>query len=92
MARQRTTPADKARDDFDGAWKEVIERYLREFMDYFFPAASAGIDWTRPVRFLDKELQKIVPRGLVRKGVVDKLFEAYALDGHECLIAVHLEA
>ena len=96
MKRKRQSQAkpveDAQRDDFDGAWKEVIERYLREFMDYFFPEASAGIDWSRPVRFLDKELQKLTPRALVRKGVVDKLFEAYTNDGAACLIAVHLEA
>jgi hypothetical protein len=92
MKRRSQKPqAETTRDDFDGAWKEVIERYLREFMDYFFPAASAGIDWTRPVRFLDKELQKITPRSRVRKGSVDKLFEAYTTAGEACLIAVHLE-
>ena len=80
------------RDDYDGAWKEVIETYLREFLDFFFPAASAGLAWARGYRFLDKELQKLTPRGAVRKGVVDKLFEAYALDGESRLLAVHLEA
>lgn len=88
---QAKSDEDAQRDDFDGAWKEVIERYLHEFMDYFFAEASAGIDWKRPVRFLDKELQKLTPRGLVRKGVVDKLFEAFTNDGDACLIAVHLE-
>ena len=79
-------------DDYDGAWKEAIETYLREFLDFFFPAASAGIDWTRGYRFLDQELQKLTPRGARRKGVVDKLFEAHALDGESRLLAIHVEA
>ena len=95
MKRQRKPQAklveDAARDDFDGAWKEVIERYLRLFLDYFFPDASEGIDWARPARFLDKELQKLTPHSTVRKGVVDKLFEAHTQTGDKCLIAVHLE-
>ncbi|NOT60798.1 MAG: cytosolic protein [Acidobacteria bacterium] len=82
----------KTRDDFGGAWKEAIETYLREFLDFFFPASSAGIDWPRGYRFLDKELQKLTPHGALRKGVVDKLFEAYALDGTSRLLAIHLEA
>lgn len=89
--RKRTASRRASRDDFDGAWKEVVEEYLREFFDFFFPAASAGIDWARGYRFLDKELQKITPRGAVRKGVVDKLFEAYSIGGEEWLLAVHLE-
>ncbi len=79
------------RDDYDGAWKEAIETYLRDFLDLFFAEASAGIDWSCGYRFLDKELQKITPRGALRKGVVDKLFEAYSIDGAGHLLAVHLE-
>ena len=82
----------KAIDDYDGAWKEAIETYLREFLDFFFPASSAGLDWTRGYRFLDKYLQKLTPRGALRKGVVDKLFETHALDGESRLLAIHLEA
>ncbi len=95
MKRKRQPQAqsvdDAERDDFDGAWKEVIERHLRAFLDYFFPEASADIDWTRPVSFLDQELQKLTPQSAVRKGIVDKLFEAYTKTGETCLIAVHLE-
>ncbi|MEP7337286.1 MAG: hypothetical protein ABI977_06035 [Acidobacteriota bacterium] len=89
--RKRTARKEDLRDDFDGAWKEVVERYLREFMDFFFPAASAGIDWARGYKFLDKELQRITPKSAVAKGVVDKLFEVYSINGEEWLLAVHLE-
>lgn len=89
--RKRKAKTEELRDDFDGAWKAVIEFYLREFLDFFFPAASAGIDWSRGYQFLDKELQKLTPKSLVTKGVVDKLFEAWSLTGKEVLLAVHLE-
>ena len=41
MPRKKTQ-----RDDYDGAWKEAIETYLRDFPDLFFAEASAGIDWS----------------------------------------------
>ncbi|MFO8039025.1 MAG: hypothetical protein R6U67_06195, partial [Sodalinema sp.] len=46
--------------DFDSPWKDLIECYFEPFMSFFFPEASQGIDWTRPVEFLDKELQQVV--------------------------------
>ena len=44
------------RTDFDGAWKEALERYLRPFLALCFPKVEAGIDWRHPVEFVDKEL------------------------------------
>jgi hypothetical protein len=46
--------------DYDGAWKEALERYLRPFLEFCFPAAAKGIDWAVPLEFLDQELQEIV--------------------------------
>lgn len=43
--------------DYDSPWKEVIELYFPDFMEFFFPLAYAEIDWTRPYEFLDTELQ-----------------------------------
>ena len=48
------------RTDFDGAWKEAIERYFESFMRLCFPAVHAGIDWTRGFTPLDQELQAVV--------------------------------
>jgi len=30
--------------DYDGAWKEALERYLAEFVAFFFPQAHVEID------------------------------------------------
>jgi hypothetical protein len=38
---------DEPGADFDTPWKEALERYFEPFMDFFFPAAHADIDWTR---------------------------------------------
>jgi len=39
--------------DYDGAWKETLERYLRPFLELCFPLAAAGIDWAVAIEFLD---------------------------------------
>lgn len=41
--------------EYDSPWKEVLERYFREFLAFFFPAAHQEIEWARPHEFLDKE-------------------------------------
>jgi hypothetical protein len=38
----------------------VLERYLADFLAFFFPQAYAEIDWHRGYTFLDKELQQVV--------------------------------
>jgi hypothetical protein len=38
----------------------VLERYLADFLAFFFPQAHAEIDWQRGYTFLDKELQQVV--------------------------------
>ena len=48
--------------DFDSPWKEALEVYFRAFLALFFPRIHADIDWSRGFVFLDKELQKIVPK------------------------------
>ncbi|HHD63118.1 MAG TPA: hypothetical protein ENK96_01865 [Desulfobulbaceae bacterium] len=46
-------------DDFDSLWKEVLEAYFEDFLQFFFPVAAGGIDWQAGYRFLDKELQQV---------------------------------
>ncbi|MEI2644505.1 MAG: hypothetical protein WBQ93_10360 [Candidatus Competibacter sp.] len=46
--------------DYDSPWKTVLERFFPAFMEFYFPTAHAGIDWTQGYTFLDKELQKVV--------------------------------
>jgi len=78
-------------DDYDSPWKEVIESYFREFMDFFFPAASREIDWGRGYQFLDKELQQVTREAEVGRRVVDKLAQVWRDGGAEAWVLVHLE-
>jgi len=60
-------------------------------MDFFFPALSAQINWSRRPRFRDKELAGIgfndAPYGLV----ADKLIEVYLRDDRPQWILIHVE-
>ncbi len=35
----------------------MLENYFEDFLNFFFPQAHQGIDWTQGFEFLDKELQ-----------------------------------
>ena len=41
--------------DFDNPWKDVLEHFLRQFLEFFFPEAHAAIDWGRRYESLDKD-------------------------------------
>jgi hypothetical protein len=43
--------------DYDSPWKEALERYLPQFLEFFFPEAHGDICWERGYEFLDKELR-----------------------------------
>ena len=32
---------------YDSPWKEALERFLRAFLEFFFPEMFARIDWSR---------------------------------------------
>ncbi|MBF0416471.1 MAG: cytosolic protein, partial [Magnetococcales bacterium] len=46
-------------DEFDAPWKDILESYFPEFLEFFFFFSFDGIDWERGFEFLDKELSRI---------------------------------
>ncbi|MBF0415039.1 MAG: cytosolic protein, partial [Magnetococcales bacterium] len=46
-------------DEFDTPWKDIVESYFPEFLEFFLQEAFDGIDWERGFEFLDKELSRI---------------------------------
>ena len=79
------------RADYDAPWKEAIELYFHEFMDFFFPALAPQIDWQQDHEFLDKELQQIVRDADLGRRWADKLVKVWLLDGTETWILIHIE-
>ena len=77
--------------DYDNPWKSFIELYFRDFLLFFFPAIEADIDWSKPIRFLDKELQKVVRDAEMPKRYADKLVEVHRLSGEKAIVICHVE-
>lgn len=57
---QSVEEAEMLRGEYDSPWKDLLERYFREFTAFFFPKVHRGIDWSIDYQFLDKELQQVV--------------------------------
>ena len=77
--------------DYDSPWKEVLERYLSEFMEFFFPSAHEDIDWSQGYGLLDKELKKVVRDAELGRRLVDKLVKVHLKAGAEQWVLVHIE-
>ena len=78
-------------DDYDSPWKEVLERYLPDFLAPLFPEAHAGIDWSHGYEFLDKELQQVVRDAELGRRLADKLVRVVDTAGQEDWLLIHLE-
>jgi hypothetical protein len=77
--------------DYDSPWKEILENYFREFLQFFFPVIEAGINWSAGYEFLDKELQQIMPDADIGRCLVDKLVKVWRIGGEEIWVLIHIE-
>ena len=77
--------------DFDSPWKEVLDRFFRTFLAFFFPEVHDAIDWNRGYESLDKELQQILREAELGRRLADKLLKVWRLDGQEAWVLVHIE-
>jgi predicted transposase YdaD len=78
-------------DDYDTPWKEVVTHHFPEFMAFYFPAAHAAIDWSRPHTFLDQEFAALSRDAELGKRLLDKLVSVHLVDGGQPWVLVHLE-
>ncbi|HWK54796.1 MAG TPA: DUF4351 domain-containing protein [Hyphomicrobiales bacterium] len=81
----------QVREDQDSAWKEALEFFFQPFLELLFPKLYAVIDWSRPVTFLDKELQKFEPSSNSGRRYADKLAQVWLRQGGECWVLIHVE-
>ena len=77
-------------DKYDSPWKEAIEHYFPEFMEFYFPEASFAIDWSKKYTFLDNELREIFPEA-EGSNRVDKLVQVELLQRKEKWLYIHIE-
>ncbi len=78
-------------DDYDSPWKEGMELYFKELMQFFFPDIAARIAWKRGYEFLDKELQQVVRDAEIGRKHADKLVRVWSLENETFHVMVHIE-
>lgn len=79
------------RADNDSPWKEILEAYFPQAMQFFFPQTAALIDWERPHQFLDKEFQQIDREAKQGRRYADKLVKVWHIQGEEIWLLIHVE-
>ena len=79
------------RADFDSPWKEILEAYFPQAMQFFFPETAALIDWERPYQFLNKEFQQIAREAEQGKRYADQLVKVWQIQGQELWLLIHVE-
>lgn len=78
-------------DDYDSPWKDALERYFQEFVEFFFPDVAGQIDWTKRHKFRDKELRQVVREAEKGPRFVDKLVEVARRNGKTEWVYIHVE-
>ncbi len=79
------------RADLDGAWKEILAKYFKDFVELCWPEVFNKIDWTRPYTLLEQELQSVSKKEEIGKRISDKLIQVYLKDGQNVWALIHLE-
>jgi hypothetical protein len=79
------------RDEFDSPWKDILEAYFQDFMEFFFPHIHDDIDWSRGYDFLDQELRQVVRDAELGKRLTDKLVKVWQRSGEETWVLIHIE-
>lgn len=79
------------RDQYDSPWKEILNLYFQEFMEFFFPDIAKEIDWSRGYEMLDKELRQITRESEVGFRLADNLVKVWKKDGEEAWVLAHIE-
>jgi len=76
----------------DSSWRRILDKLLPQFLAFFFPEIHRAIDFAKGFEFLDKELQKILPReDDTGKRVVDKLVKVFLRKGGAKWLLIHIE-
>ena len=81
----------KDHDEYDSPWKEAVEEYFQEFMEFYFPEAYERINWDRPYYFREQELRRITRDAEKGKGSVDKLVQVGRHEDEDEWVFVHVE-
>ena len=81
----------KERADYDGLWKDAIERFLPKLLERVLPDLYADIDFSVAPEFLSQELRDSVQRDNRAAVFVDELIKLRLKDGKYAWILLHIE-
>jgi hypothetical protein len=81
----------KKRNNEDSVWKEAVETYFEEFINFFFKDIAEDIDFDKGYEFLDKELEKITKDAEIGKRFADILVKVYLKNDLEMWLLIHIE-
>ena len=70
-------------DDYDSPWKEGMDLYFKELMEFFFPEIASEIAWNKGYEFLDKELQSVVRDAEIGRRHADKLVKVWSVQAEQ---------
>ena len=92
MTRRAGGPRSRIKDDYDGAWKNMLtERRFADFVSFFLPDLYDRIDWSRQVVFREQEMRAITRKTKRGQRAVDRLVQVWLQDGAEQWVLIHIE-
>ncbi|MGE0494271.1 MAG: transposase [Vulcanimicrobiota bacterium] len=68
-------------DAYDSPWKDALVDFFQPFLEFFFPAIAAQLDWSAPVVSLDKELSAVTRQARAGPRRTDLLLQARQRNG-----------
>jgi Domain of unknown function (DUF4351) len=85
------TKKTTTKGDQDSPWKKILRQYLREAIEFFFPAIDTIVDWSEPPVFLDKEFVQISQDAKIGKRYADQLVQLKRKNGPPFVLLLHIE-
>ena len=79
------------KDEQDSPWKQILNQYLQEAVEFFFPDVAAIVDWSKAPVFLDKEFSQISPDSKRGKRYADQLVQLQRKKGEPIVLLLHIE-
>jgi hypothetical protein len=90
-SRVRPKPKAQPKSKYDSPWKDILEIYFEDFLQFFFPNVHLAIDWTKPIEFLNKELKQVTRDAEIGRRYADTLAKVYRLNGEVSYLYIHVE-
>jgi hypothetical protein len=78
--------------NYDSAWKEALEWFLRLLLALLFPKVEQDVDWTLGYESFEQELRPLIPEGETGLRLAVKLFRVHTLHGDERSLNVEVQA